>query len=135
MAKATTNDKFVAIKTMKNDVYARREVEILSDLSREPHPNIVRLVDDLQSSTSGGQAPKVKYVALCLARGPTLRNIIHKGGALGLVIARTISRLLVIAIAHLHDRNIRHRDIQVRDAQTLCESAGFDSFVVLFDKY
>ena len=41
MAKATTNDELVAIKTMKNDVYAGREIEILSDLSREPHPNIV----------------------------------------------------------------------------------------------
>ena len=113
MAKATTNDELVAIKTMKNDVYAGREIEILSDLSREPHPNIVRLVDDLQSSTSDGQAPEVNYVALSLARGLTLHHILNKGGALGLVIARTISRQLVGAIAHLHDRNIIHRDIQV----------------------
>ncbi|EJK61553.1 hypothetical protein THAOC_17939, partial [Thalassiosira oceanica] len=112
MAKATTSDEFVAIKTMKNDVYARREIEILSGLSREPHPNIVRLVDDFQSSTSDGQAPKVNYVALSLARGPTLHHILIKGGALGLVIARTISSQLVSAIAHLHDRKIIHRDIQ-----------------------
>ena len=50
-------------------------------------------------------------MVLSLVRGPTLNHIINKNGALGLVIAQSISRQLIDAVAHLHGHAVIHRDI------------------------
>lgn len=81
----------MAIKCTKEDIYSKREVAILTELSRmqQPHPHLVKLVKAFEP------ADGAVYIALSLARGPTLHHIIRKHGALGLVIAQVISRQLV----------------------------------------
>ncbi len=94
------DDDHVAVKIMKDDGYATREISILSELTANyPHPNIVRLLHDLKSK--GGTGAKYCEV-LSLARGPTLNYILSKFGGLGLVIAQSISCQLIDAVAFLH---------------------------------
>lgn len=111
MAKRKTpncsNDDHVAIKIMKDDGYSKREVDILSELNKFEHPNIVRLLQD--NRVEGCAA---SCVVLSLARGPTLNFILTKHGALGLIVAQSISRQLVEAVAFLHGHAVIHRDIQ-----------------------
>jgi serine/threonine protein kinase len=115
------DDDTVAIKLMRNDEYAKREIAILSELSlKYPHPNIVRLLQsynndndddgvvDGGSKNGGGSC----CIVLSLAHGPTLNHIIHNYGALGFVIAQCISRQLISAVAFLHGHAVIHRDIQ-----------------------
>jgi serine/threonine protein kinase len=90
-------DTHVAVKVVGKDVYSRREVAILSELSQTPHPNIVRLLNDFKGEEDGGH----HIVVMSLHRGPTLKHIIEKGGALGLKIAQTVSRQLTDAVAYL----------------------------------
>lgn len=98
---ATGGDGKVAIKVMRDDGYARREIAILSELTAEhPHPNVVRLLRDFKPDPDYSE--DVNCVVLSLARGPTLTFILNKGGALGLVVAQSISRQLIDTVAFLH---------------------------------
>jgi serine/threonine protein kinase len=98
----------VAIKIMKDDECAEREVAILSELSsKHPHPAVVRLICDFkaengQVSKNDGIRPGIRYAVLSLARGPTLNFILNEFGALGIVVAQRISRQLIDAVAFLH---------------------------------
>ena len=109
-------DSHVAVKIMKNDGYAAREVAILSELSKKySHPNIMRLLQHFQAKKgdpSKGLACGVNVTVLSLARGPTLNHILSKYGGLGLVIAQTISRQLIDAVAFLHGHAGEFLDIR-----------------------
>jgi len=105
--KKDSNDDHVAIKLMKDDGYAVREIAILSELSSNyTHPNILRLIHNCKSENG------INCAVLSLARGPTLNHIITNNGALGMVIAQSISRQLIDAVAFLHGHAVIHRDIQ-----------------------
>mmetsp|Transcript_4116 Transcript_4116/g.8905 ORF Transcript_4116/g.8905 Transcript_4116/m.8905 type:complete len:498 (-) Transcript_4116:140-1633(-) len=109
-----SNNQYVAIKVVGDSEYAQREVAILSELSaRSPHPNIMRFIHDSRpDSKSSHQTEQHHCVVLSLARGPTLHHILQKNGALGLVMAQSISRQLIDAVAFLHGHAVLHRDIQ-----------------------
>ena len=105
--KKDSNDDHVAIKLMKDDGYAKREIAILSELSSKyKHPNILQLIHNCKSDNG------INCAVLSLARGPTLNHIITNNGALGMVIAQSISRQLIDAVAFLHGHAVIHRDIQ-----------------------
>lgn len=108
MAKRKETSHHVAIKVVGNDAYSQREVALLTELSQTPHPNIVQLLDDFKGEGEGGH----HILVMSLHRGPTLKYIIEKGGALGLKVAQSVSRQLVDAIAYLHGHAVIHRDIQ-----------------------
>jgi serine/threonine protein kinase len=112
-------DHHVAIKVMRNDAYAEREVAILSELSAlaRPNPNVVRLLRDFGADPGAGRAAgpsmdggggggsppgAVRCAVLSLERGPTINFILNEFGSLGLVIAKSISRQLIGAVAFLH---------------------------------
>jgi len=103
-----------ASRTRSEAGYARREVQILSELD---HPRIVRLIDvfyddDKKGGGDSSSDPVPRCIALSLARGPTLELMLKKGGALGLPMAREITIQLVDTIAFLHGRAVIHRDIK-----------------------
>jgi uncharacterized protein YjfI (DUF2170 family) len=45
----------------------------------------------------------IRFMVLSLARGPTLNFILNEFGALGMVVAKSISRQLIVAVAFLHE--------------------------------
>eukprot|EP01082_Thalassiosira_pseudonana_P002531 g2103.t1 g2103 contig11:721472-722983(+) len=123
MAKAkdasSEKDAHVAIKVVGDDEYAQREVAILSELSQYHHPNIIRLIGhytpddgDTHDASARAISQQTHCVVLSLARGPTLAYILEKEGALGLIMAQTVSRQLIGAVAFLHGHAVIHRDIQ-----------------------
>lgn len=108
---SNSDEEHVAIKVMKGDGYAKREIAILSELSTKySHPNIVRLLQDhtKKEDVSSGS----NCLVLSLARGPTLHFALNKYGGLGLIVAQSISRQLIDAVAFLHGHAVIHRDIQ-----------------------
>eukprot|EP00980_Cylindrotheca_fusiformis_P001676 scaffold381_cov138-Cylindrotheca_fusiformis.AAC.12 len=96
--------KNIEIKEEKGKVYAEREISILTELR---HPNVIRLIRafPVYKNTS-------RLVALQLARGPNLQRVVSKRGALGLPLARLVSRHLISAVSYLHGRAVLHRDIK-----------------------
>lgn len=98
------DDDHVAVKITQGDDYALREIAVLSELtSKYHHPNLLRLLHQCKAEgANGSNSLSIHYLVLSLARGPTLNYILTKFGALGLIIAQTISQQLICAVAFLH---------------------------------
>ena len=103
----TDTTAYVAIKVVGTDGYAKRESSILSELTKYSHPNIVKLLGCYEP-TAGDNDVKTCLV-ISLARGPTLKYILEKGGALSCNISKTISQQLLSAVAFLHGHAVIHR--------------------------
>jgi len=93
--------------------YAEREIAVLSEMD---HPNVISLVKAYKATKKN---PGCRLVVMSLANGPNLQSVVEVGGAIGLPLARLISRHLVSAIAYLHTRAVIHRDIKTDNA-ALC---------------
>jgi serine/threonine protein kinase len=102
------DDEYVAVKTIKikdqkASVYAEREIEILKELR---HPNVIRLISSFPVQNQS------RLVIMQLGRGPNLHQLIVQRGALGLPLARLVSRQLISTVSYLHGRAVIHRDIK-----------------------
>lgn len=107
------NTESVVIKkldtcTQVGKAYAAREIEILKKLN---HPNIVKLLKAfyVEAKNDGSSCA---YIALSYAEGPTLENILKKGGAVGIPLARALSHQLISAVSYLHSNAVIHRDLK-----------------------
>ena len=80
------------------------------------HPNVISLVKAYKATK---KHPDCRLVVMSLANGPNLQNVVEIGGAVGLPLARLISRHLVVAVSYLHTRAVIHRDIKTDNA-ALC---------------
>jgi len=103
------DDQYVALKNIeiketKGRIYATREISILTELR---HPNVIRLIRAFPVHRNRSQ-----LVAMQMARGPNLQYLVSKRGALGLPLARLVSRHLIAAVSYLHGRAVLHRDIK-----------------------
>ncbi|GAX24353.1 hypothetical protein FisN_4Lh476 [Fistulifera solaris] len=112
------DDEFVAIKEIKikdekSEVYAEREISILSEIK---HPNIIRMIRAYPVHKCS------RVVVMQLARGPNLHQLVVKRGALGLPLARLVSRELISAVSYLHGRAVIHRDIKPSNCILACNA-------------
>mmetsp|Transcript_11499 Transcript_11499/g.33097 ORF Transcript_11499/g.33097 Transcript_11499/m.33097 type:complete len:562 (-) Transcript_11499:491-2176(-) len=99
-------------------LYARREIEILQELS---HPNIVQLfhhwidndaTDDEESKKSKKPTVTAAVLILEYAQGPTVDALLKHGGALSSNFGRVVIAQTIDALAYLHYRAVLHRDIK-----------------------
>lgn len=112
------DDEFVAIKEIKikddkSEVYAEREISILKELR---HPNIIRLIGAYPVYNGS------RVVVMQLARGPNVHQLVIKRGALGLPLARLVSRQLIAAVSYMHGRAVIHRDIKPSNVILACNT-------------
>ncbi|KAL7561227.1 hypothetical protein ACA910_004148 [Epithemia clementina (nom. ined.)] len=129
------DDEFVAIKNInikdeKGEVYAEREIAILHELR---HPHVIRLIRSYHMEQAEGEKktfPNTRLVVMQLARGPNLHQLVIKRGALGLPLARQVSRELIAAVSYLHGRAVIHRDIKpsncILASNTIAPSDEYD---------
>eukprot|EP00592_Proboscia_alata_P024541 CAMPEP_0194448796 /NCGR_PEP_ID=MMETSP0176-20130528/129774_1 /TAXON_ID=216777 /ORGANISM="Proboscia alata, Strain PI-D3" /LENGTH=307 /DNA_ID=CAMNT_0039275829 /DNA_START=48 /DNA_END=972 /DNA_ORIENTATION=+ len=92
------------------DTYFQREIDVLKELD---HPNVVKLAQTFPwPDHDVWPKPTFRSVALALAFGPTVQNLVEHRGCLGLPLAKMIARQLISAVAYLHGRAVVHRDIK-----------------------
>ena len=106
--------KFVALKVVgSKDVtrqevgYAHREIDILSELN---HPGIMQVLQHWEPPPKEHRCAAV--MALSFARGPTVEQLLKKGGALSSVFGRVVCAQIVDVLAYVHSRAVIHRDIK-----------------------
>lgn len=85
-------------------LFAKREVQILRELD---HPNIMKVVQEFSFQNSS-----VFSVALTLATGPTLEQLVECGGALGIPFVQTVTKQIISALSCMHSHAVIHRDIK-----------------------
>jgi len=97
--------KFVDMSTEGKRTCAIREATILSQLPT--HPCVCSLILSIPAPSANTQALVLRF-----SRGPTLQNLLTKGGALGLPLAKIVAKDLIRAVGFLHGRGVLHRDIK-----------------------
>jgi serine/threonine protein kinase len=84
--------------------FAKREVQILLELD---HPHIIKVVREFPYLDS-----PVFSVALTLASGPTIEELVEYRGALGIPFVQNVTKQLISALAYMHSCAVIHRDVE-----------------------
>jgi serine/threonine-protein kinase len=94
--------------------------------SRVQHPNVVGVVD--VGETSAG----LLYMAMDLAEGISLADVIHREGPMAPARIRRITEQIAEGLGHAHDRGLVHRDLKPENI-ILERDPGGDERVRLVD--
>ncbi len=103
-------DRIVAIKILapflsNNQPYVRRFMKEARVIGRLNHPNVVQGFD-------AGEAGGVYYFAMEYCEGPTLLQILKRGGAMDEDRAINIVTQVAHALEHAHEQGLVHRDVK-----------------------
>ena len=117
LAKDTILERHVALKVLRGDLESddkfirrfQREAKSVSDLS---HPNIVEVFDI-------GEEDGQHYIVMEYIDGRTLKQLIHKRGALTVPEVVDIMTQLTDGLSAAHDAYIIHRDIKPQNIMIL----------------
>ena len=117
LAHDTILDRDVAIKVLRGDLENnekfirrfQREAKSVSDLS---HPNIVEVYDV-------GEEDGQHYIVMEYIDGKTLKQLVHKRGALTVAEVVDIMSQLTDGLAQAHDAYIIHRDVKPQNIMIL----------------
>ena len=117
LAKDTILERHVALKVLRGDLESddkfirrfQREAKSVSDLS---HPNIVEVYDI-------GEEDGQHYIVMEYIDGRTLKQLIHKRGALTVPEVVDIMTQLTDGLSAAHDAYIIHRDIKPQNIMIL----------------
>ena len=117
LAKDTILSRNVAVKVLRGDLSSdekfirrfQREALSVSNLS---HPNIVEVYDV-------GEEDGQYYIVMEYIEGKTLKQLIHKRGALTIPEVIDIMSQLTDGLAHAHEAYIIHRDIKPQNIMIL----------------
>ena len=110
MARQLSLDRVVAVKVLapflkKNERFVSRFIKEAKVLARLNHPNIVQCID---VGDSGGHY----YMAMEYCDGPTVLELLRRGGALAEERAVRIIHHMACALEHAQEHAIIHRDIK-----------------------
>jgi serine/threonine protein kinase len=110
MARQLSLDRVVAVKILapflqKNTKFVSRFIKEAKILARFNHPNIVQCIDV-------GSSDGVYYMAMEYCDGPTVLDLIRRGGRLSEERAANIILQISQALEHAYDHHVLHRDIK-----------------------
>ena len=120
LARQTSSDRLVAIKILaprfsRDESYVNRFLREAESAAKLEHPSIIGAIDV-------GEVDGLKYFVMEYIEGPTLADLLRRGGALDE--SRAVSMVLQIARAleHAHENGFVHRDI--KPANVILTSEG-----------
>jgi eukaryotic-like serine/threonine-protein kinase len=110
LARQVSLDRMVAIKVLsprlsKNQDYVRRFLREAQAAARLNHTNIISAIDV-------GDTGKYKYFVMEYAEGPTVADLLQRGGAMDEKRAVTILLQVAGALAHANQSGFVHRDVK-----------------------
>jgi serine/threonine-protein kinase len=110
LARQVSLDRKVAIKVLssrlsKNQDYVRRFLREAQSAARLNHTNIISAIDV-------GDTGKYKYFVMEYAEGPTVGQLLERGGAIDEQRAFGIMLQVAQALAHAHQSGFVHRDVK-----------------------
>ena len=110
LARQVSLDRKVAIKVLsprlsKNEDYVRRFLREAQAAARLNHTNIISAIDV-------GDTGKYKYFVMEYAEGPTVAQLLARGGAIDEQRAFGIMLQVAQALAHAHQSGFVHRDVK-----------------------
>lgn len=116
LAQDSRTGEYVALKIFKAEERGKIKLETEVMETLKDHPNIIRLIEYIESGTYISKRSSiirsVSYLALELASRGDIFDLISKLGKLPEPIARYYFKILLSAISAMHELGYAHRDIK-----------------------